>query len=66
MAVIGEDPDGRLAILDPSYYAGKYEEEEGRGGKVALTQGVITLCPGEVLAKECERKAVPYYLFWRP
>lgn len=64
MAIIGEEPDGRFAILDPSYYEGKYEEE-GRSGKVEVTRGVITLCSGEVLAKECEPKPTPYFLFWR-
>jgi len=29
MAVINEEPDGRFAILDPSYYVGKYEASEG-------------------------------------
>lgn len=65
MTVISEEPDGRFAILDPSLYAGKYEEE-GRQGKVEVTQGVISLCSGEVLEKETETKPIPYYLFWRP
>ena len=65
IAVIGEEPDGRIAILDPSYKEGKYEEE-GRKGKVELKNGVIALCSMEVLQEDAvkDRKAA-YYLFWR-
>ena len=65
MAVINEEPDGRLAILDPSYYEGKYEEE-GRQGKVEVTQGVISLCNAETLHAEAKTITTAYYLFWRP
>ena len=65
MAVIGIERDGRLAILDPSYFPGKYDEE-GRQGKVEMRQGVISLCTPEILAEESEMKAIPYHLFWRP
>ena len=65
IAVIGEEPDGRLAILDPSYKEGKYEEE-GRKGKVELKDGVIALCTPEVLHEDTKRERdVVYYLFWR-
>ena len=64
MAAINEEPDGRIAILDPSYYPGKYEEE-GRAGKVEVINDVITLCDGDTLAKEAALKPTPYYLFWR-
>ena len=65
IAVIGEEPDGRVAILDPSYKEGKYEEE-GRKGKVELKNGVIALCTPEVLHEDTvkDRESV-YYLFWR-
>ena len=65
MAVIGVERDGRLAILDPSYFPGKYEEE-GRQGKVEMRQNVISLCTPEILAEESEMKKIPYHLFWRP
>ena len=45
MAIIGEEPDGRLAILDPSYFPGKYDEE-GREGKVEVKNEFIALCTG--------------------
>ena len=65
IAVIGEEPDGRVAILDPSYKEGKYEEE-GRKGKVELKNGVIALCTPEVLHEDTKRERdVVYYLFWR-
>lgn len=65
IAVIGEEPDGRLAILDPSYKEGKYEED-GRKGKVELKDGVIALCTPEVLHEDTKRECdVVYYLFWR-
>ncbi len=62
--VIGVEPDGRLAIMDPYLYDGKYEEE-GRKGIVEMVHGVIILSPPEVLAKETEGKTSPFYLFWR-
>lgn len=65
MAVIGVERDGRLAILDPSYFPGKYDEE-GRQGKVEMSQGVISLCTPEILAEESSMKKTPYHLFWRP
>lgn len=65
IAAISEEPDGRFAILDPSYYEGKYEEE-GRKGKVEVRNGVIALCSGETLASDIKREADKhYYLFWR-
>ena len=64
MAVINEEPDGRLAILDPSYRPDKYDEPE-RVGKVEIVRDVITLCTPETLHAETYGKATPYYLFWR-
>lgn len=64
MAIINEEPDGRLAILDPSYFPGKYDEE-GRQGKVEVVKDVISLCAPETLDIEAQLKATPYMLFWR-
>ncbi len=64
MAVISEEADGRFAILDPSYYVGKFDEE-GRQGKVEVKNRVVVLCDGNVLEEESKEKATPYYLFWR-
>jgi len=64
MTVIGEEPDGRLAILDPSLSPTKYEEE-GRKGRVEIKNDVIVLCDAQILHEETEGKTGPYYLFWR-
>ena len=64
ITVISEERDGRLAILDPYLYDGKFEEE-GRKGKVEMTRDVIVLCDKETLHKEASRKGNAYYLFWR-
>jgi len=64
ITVIGEEPDGRLAILDPSLEPGKYDEE-GRKGRVEIKNDVIILCDAQVLHGETEGKPGPYYLFWR-
>ena len=64
MTAISEEADGRIAILDPSYYVGKYEEE-GRQGKVEVKNKFIALCTGEILEEETLMKETPYYLFWR-
>ena len=64
IAAIGVESDGRIAILDPSYKEGKYEEE-GRKGKVEMKNGVIALCTPETLAEDCANRETPYNLFWR-
>lgn len=64
VAVIAQERDGRLVILDPYLYDGKFEEE-GRKGKVELRDGVVALCQPEILAGDVSVKSTPYYLFWR-
>ena len=64
IAVIGIEADGRVAILDPSYFEGKYEEE-GRAGKVEMKYGVIALCDPSVLDINCGTENASYHLFWR-
>lgn len=64
VAAINEEADGRIAILDPSYYVGKYEEE-GRQGKVEVVYDIIALCAPEIIEEETAPKPHPYWLFWR-
>ena len=64
VAVISQERDGRLAILDPYFFDGKFEEP-GRVGKVELKNGVIALCDPEILAEDVVRNKTSYYLFWR-
>ena len=64
VTAINEEADGRIAILDPSYYVGKYEEE-GREGKVEVVNDIIALCAPEIIEEETAPKALPYWLFWR-
>ena len=63
MAIIGEEPDGRLAILDPSYFPGKYDEE-GREGKVEVKNEVIALCDPEILHAETRAKQPGAYMLF--
>jgi hypothetical protein len=62
MAVVNEEPDGRVAILDPSHTPTKFEEED-RKGRVEIVNDVIVLCTPEVL--NAEIKDDGYFLFWR-
>ncbi|MBQ8748415.1 MAG: hypothetical protein IJZ14_01200 [Oscillospiraceae bacterium] len=64
ITVISEEPDGRLAILDPSFTTNKYEIE-GRKGRVEVKHDVVILCEPQVLHRETKGKDYPYYLFWR-
>ena len=64
MAVIGVERDGRLAILDPSYFPGKYDEE-GRQGKVEMKNGVIAVTSMQVLMEETDGRSQRFFLFWR-
>ena len=63
IVVINEEPDGRVAILDPSYFEGKYEEE-GRQGKVEM-KGVVAICDLQILVEEASEPEVSFHLFWR-
>ena len=64
VTLINEEPDGRIAVLDPSYKAGKYDEE-GCRGKVEMKGEFIALCDLSVLAKDTENRDPGFYLFWR-
>ena len=65
IAVINEEPDGRFAILDPSYKEAKFDEPD-RIGKVEIKNGVIVLCDKPTLENEKPMSdSAPYYLFWR-
>ena len=64
ITLIGQEPDGRIAILDPSYKEGKYEEE-GRHGKVEMKNDVIALCDMQVLMEETEGREFRFFLFRR-
>lgn len=64
IAAIGETPDGRIIVLDPSYKPGKYEEE-GRKGKVEVTHDVIALTDAQVLVDDGASRTPCFYLFWR-
>ena len=65
IAVIGVEPDGRLAILDPSLAPGKFDEP-GREGKVEIKNDVVLLCEPEVLHEETRaRQPGAYLLYWR-
>lgn len=64
IVAINEEPDGRIAILDPGYLEGKFDEKE-RKGKVEVKNGVIALCSVEILAEDAAKRNPGYYLFWR-
>ena len=64
ITVIGEEPDGRLSILDPSYKEGKFDAPAHQG-KVEMKNGVIALCSPAVLDEEANPNRLCYYLFWR-
>ena len=64
ITAISEEPDGRIAILDPSYREGKFSSADHLG-KVEMKNGVIALCAPEVLAQEANPNRLAYYLFWR-
>ena len=64
VAAISEERDGRIAILDPAYKEGKYEEE-GRKGLVELKNGVIALCDMQVIIDDTAPAEPSFHLFWR-
>ena len=64
VAAISEERDGRIAILDPSYKVGKYDEP-GREGLVEMKDGVIALCDIQVLIDDSANRNPHFHLFWR-
>ncbi len=65
IVAIDVEPDGRIAILDPAYLPGRYEEE-GRVGKVEVKNEFVALCSAEDLHKDTlNRQPGSYILFWR-
>ena len=65
IVLYNEEPDGRIAILDPDLHDGKFEEP-GREGKVELKYKEIALCSKEILDEEAKAQTgIPYYLFHR-
>lgn len=64
VTAIGEEADGRITILDPSYKPDKYEEE-GRKGKVEVRNQVVALCDVQVLVEDTANRTPGFYLFWR-
>lgn len=61
---ISEERDGRIAVLDPSYTKGKYEEE-GRKGLVEMKNDVIAICDMQVIIDDTAPAEISFYLFWR-
>ena len=64
VTAIAEEEDGRIAVLDPSYKVGKYEEE-GRKGKVEMKYDFVALCDLQVLVEDAANRSPGFYLFWR-
>lgn len=64
MTAINEEPDGRLAILDPAYSEEKFNEP-GREGRVEAKFPGLILCNPQDVQEECAPKPTPYFLFWR-
>ncbi len=61
VVVAGIASDGKAMVLDPGYYAGKFNKF-GRVGKVKVV-GNVCYCDIGVLAKDTEIRKPAYYLF---
>ena len=64
ITAIGVEPDGRIAILDPSLTDGKYDEE-GRVGKAEITHNFVLLCKPEDVIADADTGTTAFNLFWR-
>lgn len=63
VVVAGPSSDGRVIVLDPGYYVGKFNLA-GRKGKVTV-QGNYCICDMAVLAKDTENRSPAYWMFER-
>ena len=64
VVAISEERDGRIAVLDPAYKVGKFEED-GRKGLVEMKNDVIALCDMQVIIDDTAPADPSFYLFWR-
>ncbi len=64
VTVISEERDGRVAIMDPSYFVGKYDKD-GCRDLVTVKNNVIALCDMQVVIDEIPSTVPAFYLFWR-
>lgn len=64
IVIVSEERDGQLAVMDPSYVEGKYEED-GRQGLVVMKNGVIAICDMQVLVDDTANRTPRFHLFWR-
>lgn len=63
ITVVEINNNGKVIILDPGYYVGKYNKV-GRKGKVTMN-GNECICDISVLAKDTENRSPAYWLFER-
>lgn len=61
IVVSGLTPAGKVIVLDPGYYVGKFNKA-GRVGKVRVN-GNYCICDISVLAKDTESRSPSYWLF---
>lgn len=64
IVAIGQEADGRIAILDPAYEPGRYDEE-GRAGKVEMKNEFIALCSLEDLYKDTLNRQPGAFILFR-
>lgn len=63
VVVAGSTSSGKVVVLDPGYYAGKFNKA-GRKGKVTII-GNNCVCDVSVLAKDTQNRTPAYWLFAR-
>ena len=64
LTAIGEERDGRIALLDPDYTDERYQSERVKA-VVDRTKKVILLCDMDTLTEECAPNEPCFFLFWR-
>ncbi len=61
---IAQEQDGRIVLLDPDQYEGKFEEP-GRQGRTEIRDTHLIYCTAEDIQADCIGKDPAYTLFWR-
>lgn len=64
IVAVAEEPDGRIAVLDPAYEEGVYEKGDRKGKVEVLSRG-FSRTSLQVLKEETAAKEKPFFLFWR-
>lgn len=65
IVAIAEEPDGRIAVLDPAYEEGNYEKGDRKGKVEVLSRGFGRTSLQVIQEETAKKRENAFFLFWR-